>query len=42
LPSSAVARFTLMRSCALQLGKSVNSGWRTFRTRAWAFFRLPS
>src|SRR5207244_10839094 len=33
LPSSAVVRFALIRSCALQLCRSVASGWLTLRTR---------
>src|SRR6266446_6330156 len=33
-----VIRFTSIRSCALQLRRSVASGWLTFRTRACAFF----
>jgi hypothetical protein len=38
LDPSAVARFTLTRSCAPQLRISVTSGWLTFFTRAWAVF----
>jgi hypothetical protein len=37
--SSVVARFTLIRSCALQVRISVTSIWPTLRTRALAIFQ---